>query len=88
MCYIAQVIEFVQFKERLQHSMQYLSVRSDSIILSLKQKAESLDEVEVSHGLSDSKHSLGVCFIFIFFGKVTDAFFLCLKEIYLISMSL
>uniref|UniRef100_A0A0E0HCY7 Phagocyte signaling-impaired protein n=1 Tax=Oryza nivara TaxID=4536 RepID=A0A0E0HCY7_ORYNI len=49
------VIEFVQFKERLQHSMQYLSVRSDSIILSLKQKAESLDEVEsilenVNHG--------------------------------------
>ncbi|KAB8099000.1 hypothetical protein EE612_028800 [Oryza sativa] len=51
----SKVIEFVQFKERLQHSMQYLSVRSDSIILSLKQKAESLDEVEsilenVNHG--------------------------------------
>uniref|UniRef100_A0A0D9WFC3 Uncharacterized protein n=1 Tax=Leersia perrieri TaxID=77586 RepID=A0A0D9WFC3_9ORYZ len=41
-----EVIEFVQFKERLQHSMQYLSVRSDSIILSLKQKAESLEEME------------------------------------------
>ncbi|KAF0910438.1 hypothetical protein E2562_002903 [Oryza meyeriana var. granulata] len=51
----SKVIEFVQFKERLQHSMQYLSVRSDSIILSLKQKAESLEEVEsilenVNHG--------------------------------------
>ncbi|XP_006654275.2 N-terminal acetyltransferase B complex auxiliary subunit NAA25 [Oryza brachyantha] len=51
----SKVIEFVQFKERLQHSMQYLSMRSDSIILSLKQKAESLEEVEsiienVNHG--------------------------------------
>ncbi|XP_062179536.1 N-terminal acetyltransferase B complex auxiliary subunit NAA25 isoform X2 [Phragmites australis] len=42
----SKVIEFVQFKDRLQRSMQYLSVRSDSVLLHLKQKAESLEEVE------------------------------------------
>ncbi|KAF8652454.1 hypothetical protein HU200_062786 [Digitaria exilis] len=42
----SKVIEFVQFKDRLQRSMQYLSVKSDSVMLHLKQKAESLDEVE------------------------------------------
>lgn len=52
----SKVIEFVQFKDRLQRSMQYLSVKSDSVMLHLKQKAESLDEVEsvlenVSHGM-------------------------------------
>ncbi|KAG2628384.1 hypothetical protein PVAP13_3KG245100 [Panicum virgatum] len=51
----SKVIEFVQFKDRLQRSMQYLSVKSDSVMLHLKQKADSLDEVEsilesVSHG--------------------------------------
>lgn len=51
----SKVIEFVQFKDRLQRSMQYLSVKSDSVTLHLKQKAEFLDEVEsilgnVSHG--------------------------------------
>ncbi|WVZ98055.1 hypothetical protein U9M48_043538 [Paspalum notatum var. saurae] len=51
----SKVIEFVQFKDRLQRSMQYLSVKSDSVMLHLKQKAESLEEVEsvlenVSHG--------------------------------------
>uniref|UniRef100_M8D7I3 Uncharacterized protein n=1 Tax=Aegilops tauschii TaxID=37682 RepID=M8D7I3_AEGTA len=43
----SKVIEFVQFKNRLQRSMQYLAVKSDSVILSLKQKSESLEEVEV-----------------------------------------
>lgn len=42
----SKVIEFVQFKNRLQRSMQYLCVKSDSVILSLKQKSESLEEVE------------------------------------------
>jgi len=51
----SKVIEFVQFRDRLQRSMQYLSVKSDSVMLHLKQKADSLDEVEsilesVSHG--------------------------------------
>jgi sensor c-di-GMP phosphodiesterase-like protein len=46
---VAQVIEFVQFKDRLQRSMQYLAVKSDSVILSLKQNSESLEEVEVSY---------------------------------------
>ncbi|CAL4892933.1 unnamed protein product [Urochloa decumbens] len=51
----SKVIEFVQFKDRLQRSMQYLSVKLDFVMLHLKQKAESLDEVEsilenVSHG--------------------------------------
>lgn len=51
----SKVIEFVQFKDRLHHSMQYLSAKSDSVMLHLKQKADSLDEVEsilesVSHG--------------------------------------
>ncbi|KAL6865074.1 hypothetical protein ACP4OV_016225 [Aristida adscensionis] len=46
----SKVIEFVQFKDRLQNSMQYLSVRSDSMILHLKQKAESLEEVELILG--------------------------------------
>uniref|UniRef100_A0A452YRW3 N-alpha-acetyltransferase 25, NatB auxiliary subunit n=1 Tax=Aegilops tauschii subsp. strangulata TaxID=200361 RepID=A0A452YRW3_AEGTS len=51
----SKVIEFVQFKNRLQRSMQYLAVKSDSVILSLKQKSESLEEVEsvlenVNHG--------------------------------------
>lgn len=51
----SKVIEFVQFKNRLQRSMQYLAVKSDSVILSLKQNSESLEEVEsilenVNHG--------------------------------------
>jgi hypothetical protein len=46
--FFVQVIEFVQFKDRLQRSMQYLSAKSDSVILHLKQKAESLEEVDVS----------------------------------------
>ncbi|KAL6630986.1 hypothetical protein ACP70R_028326 [Stipagrostis hirtigluma subsp. patula] len=51
----SKVIEFVQFKDRLQNSRQYFSVRSDSMILHLKQKAESLEEVDsilenASHG--------------------------------------
>jgi hypothetical protein len=45
---VTQVIEFVQFKDRLQRSMQYLAVKSDSVILSLKQNSESLEKVEVS----------------------------------------
>ncbi|CAN6347249.1 unnamed protein product [Urochloa humidicola] len=51
----SKVIEFVQFKDRLQRSMQYHSVKLDFLMLHLKQKAESLDELEsilenVSHG--------------------------------------
>ena len=47
LAFFVQVIEFVQFKDRLHRSMQYISVKSDSVMLHLKQKADSLDEVEV-----------------------------------------
>ncbi|RWW81270.1 hypothetical protein BHE74_00010345 [Ensete ventricosum] len=42
------VIEFVQFKERLENSNQLLMARLDVSILQLKQKADSLQEVEVN----------------------------------------
>ncbi|XP_072997534.1 N-terminal acetyltransferase B complex auxiliary subunit NAA25 isoform X1 [Typha latifolia] len=41
-----KVIEFVQFKERLQHSEHYLMARIESFILQLKQKADSVEEIE------------------------------------------
>lgn len=44
---IVQVIEFVQFKERLQHSYQYLMARMDASILQMKQKTDKLEDVEV-----------------------------------------
>ncbi|XP_042413928.1 N-terminal acetyltransferase B complex auxiliary subunit NAA25-like isoform X1 [Zingiber officinale] len=42
----SKVIEFVQFKERLGHSSRLLTARLDVPILQLKQKANSLEEVE------------------------------------------
>lgn len=42
-----QVIEFVQFKERLQHSNQYLVARVEGPILQLKQNADNIEEEEV-----------------------------------------
>ncbi|KAJ0979283.1 hypothetical protein J5N97_014757 [Dioscorea zingiberensis] len=52
----SKVIEFVQFKERLQHSYQYFMARLDASILQMKQKADRLEDVEcilenVRHGL-------------------------------------
>ncbi|XP_039128468.1 LOW QUALITY PROTEIN: N-terminal acetyltransferase B complex auxiliary subunit NAA25 [Dioscorea cayenensis subsp. rotundata] len=52
----SKVIEFVQFKERLQHSYQYLMARMDASILQMKQKTDKLEDVEfilenVKHGL-------------------------------------
>jgi len=44
---IFQVIEFVQFKERLQHSNQYLMARVEAPILQLKQNADNIEEEEV-----------------------------------------
>lgn len=41
----SKAVEFVQFKERLQHSQQYLMARLEASILQLKQK-ENLEEVE------------------------------------------
>ena len=41
------MIEFVQFKERLEHSNQYLIARLESAILRLKEKADSINEEEV-----------------------------------------
>lgn len=43
-----QVIEFVQFKERLQRSSQYLVARVESSILQLKQNANNIEEEEVT----------------------------------------
>lgn len=44
---VFQAIEFVQFKERLQNSNQYLLARIESAILELKQNAGNIDEEEV-----------------------------------------
>lgn len=42
-----QVIEFVQFKERLQRSNQYLVARVEAPILQLKKNADNVEEAEV-----------------------------------------
>ncbi|XVF05817.1 hypothetical protein REPUB_Repub05bG0205700 [Reevesia pubescens] len=42
----SKVIEFVQFKERLQHSNQYLVARVEAPILQLKQSADNIEEEE------------------------------------------
>ncbi|KAG4198804.1 hypothetical protein ERO13_A05G109100v2 [Gossypium hirsutum] len=42
----SKVIEFVQFKERLQHSNQYLVARVEAPILQLKQGADNIEEEE------------------------------------------
>ncbi|KAK1412739.1 hypothetical protein QVD17_34222 [Tagetes erecta] len=42
----SKVIEFVQFKERLQQSSQYLTAKIEGSILQLKRKAISIEEVE------------------------------------------
>ncbi|GMI92020.1 TRANSCURVATA 2, NatB auxiliary subunit [Hibiscus trionum] len=42
----SKVIEFVQFKERLQHSNQYLVARVEAQILQLKQRADNIEEEE------------------------------------------
>ncbi|KAF8402561.1 hypothetical protein HHK36_010647 [Tetracentron sinense] len=42
----SKVIEFVQFKERLQHSNQYLMAKIEEPILQLKQKSDNIEEVE------------------------------------------
>ncbi|KAK9279563.1 hypothetical protein L1049_013242 [Liquidambar formosana] len=47
----SKVIEFVQFKERLQHSNQYLLARLEAPILQLKQNADNIEEEE---GILDS----------------------------------
>ncbi|XP_038901393.1 N-terminal acetyltransferase B complex auxiliary subunit NAA25 [Benincasa hispida] len=42
----SKVIEFVQFKERLEHSSQYLVARVEEAVLQLKQHAHSIEEEE------------------------------------------
>ncbi|XVE58959.1 hypothetical protein DITRI_Ditri05aG0005000 [Diplodiscus trichospermus] len=42
----SKVIEFVQFKERLQHSNQYLVARVEAPLLQLKQSADNIEEEE------------------------------------------
>ncbi|KAL2622376.1 hypothetical protein R1flu_002581 [Riccia fluitans] len=44
----SKVIEFVEFKERLERSHQRLVFRSEAAILSLKEHANSLEEVELA----------------------------------------
>ncbi|CAA7398214.1 unnamed protein product [Spirodela intermedia] len=42
----SKAVEFVLFKEKLQNSAQYLTVKIETSILQLKQKADNLEEVE------------------------------------------
>ncbi|KAJ9565188.1 hypothetical protein OSB04_001154, partial [Centaurea solstitialis] len=42
----SKVIEFVQFKERLQRSSQYITAKVEESILHLKRKANSIEEAE------------------------------------------
>lgn len=44
----SKVIEFVQFKERLQHSSQYLVAKVEEAVLQLKQHAHSIEEEEAT----------------------------------------
>ncbi|WCJ34810.1 N-terminal acetyltransferase B complex auxiliary subunit NAA25 [Euphorbia peplus] len=53
----SKVIEFVQFKERLQQSNQYLVAKVETSILQLKQKADNIEEEEgVLDGLNCGIH--------------------------------
>eukprot|EP00249_Psilotum_nudum_P015279 c25240_g1_i1 orf=38-2890(+) len=45
-CNYSKVLEFVQFKERLQHSHNLLLARAEDSILKLKQKSESPEDLE------------------------------------------
>ncbi|PON77984.1 N-acetyltransferase B complex, non-catalytic subunit [Parasponia andersonii] len=55
----SKVIEFVQFKERLQHSNQYLVARVEAPILQLKQNADNIEEEEaVLESLKSGVHFL------------------------------
>nr|XP_029123962.1 N-terminal acetyltransferase B complex auxiliary subunit NAA25 isoform X2 [Elaeis guineensis] len=42
----SKVIEFVQFKERSQHSYQLSMVRLEALILQLKEKADNIEEIQ------------------------------------------
>lgn len=53
----SKVIEFVQFKERLQHSDQYLMARVETPILQLKQNADCIEkEEEILESLNCGTH--------------------------------
>lgn len=52
------MIEFVQFKERLQHSYQYLVARVEAPILQLKQNADKIEEEEVICFATSALYSL------------------------------
>ncbi|XP_047147821.1 N-terminal acetyltransferase B complex auxiliary subunit NAA25 [Vigna umbellata] len=55
----SKVIEFVQFKDRLQHSSQYLVARVETSILQLKQNANNIEEEEgVLQGMKCGVHFL------------------------------
>ncbi|KAK7305478.1 hypothetical protein VNO77_43384 [Canavalia gladiata] len=55
----SKVIEFVQFKDRLQHSSQYLVARVETPILQLKKNADNIEEEEgILQGLKCGSHFL------------------------------
>ncbi|KAL0389032.1 UNVERIFIED_CONTAM: N-terminal acetyltransferase B complex auxiliary subunit NAA25 [Sesamum calycinum] len=55
----SKVIEFVQFKERLQRSSHYLMAKIEAPILQLKQNSNNIDEVEcILESLRCGTHSL------------------------------
>ncbi|KAK4407724.1 N-terminal acetyltransferase B complex auxiliary subunit NAA25 [Sesamum angolense] len=55
----SKVIEFVQFKERLQSSSHYLMAKIEAPILQLKQNSNNIDEVEcILESLRCGTHSL------------------------------
>lgn len=47
-----QVVEFVQFKQRMEQSNQYLVAKIESAILKLKQNSNSAQEAEVLFSIS------------------------------------
>ncbi|KAK1283393.1 hypothetical protein QJS10_CPB21g01457 [Acorus calamus] len=54
----SKVIEFVQFKERLQHSHQYLLGRCETSILQLKQTSANFENTEIILGNSNFDRQL------------------------------
>ncbi|CAN1266453.1 N-terminal acetyltransferase B complex auxiliary subunit NAA25 [Linum perenne] len=58
----SKVIEFVQFKEHLQRSDQYLVAKVETSILQLKQNADCIEEEEnVLEGLDFGNHFVELC---------------------------
>ncbi|KAJ4839804.1 hypothetical protein Tsubulata_032010 [Turnera subulata] len=71
----SKVIEFVQFKERLQRSNQYLLAKVEAPILQLKQNADNLEEEEVvSSALQEAYFSVwSITTRYIFFQGILES---------------